>query len=98
MITLGLIAARPAPILGVNGTALGRSVIGGFLATPCEHLHGDVWKCGLYVGLYAEHPSEVYRVEVGGLGCWSATSIGGEGGLYPRGRSGCLNIVDYLIA
>jgi hypothetical protein len=95
---MALFALRPAPILGVDGHALASSVIGGFLATPCEHLQGYVWKCSLYVGLYAERPSEVYRVEVDGLGCWSAGSFRGEGGLYPRGRSGCLTIVDYLIA
>jgi hypothetical protein len=64
MAAFGLFAWRPAPILGVKGGALARSVLGGILTPPCERLPGDLWRCDLFVGLYDEQPNAVYRVEV----------------------------------
>lgn len=89
-----LYAIRPTPVIGVDGDSLSHSVIGsGILSTPCMHHHDGTWTCGRYIGLYDEHPDANYQVEVDGLGCWSATLIGGFG---RKHLSGCITLIDHI--
>ncbi len=90
---VGFLAARPAPILGVNGDALENSV-GGFLSSgPCEHPGERVWICDVQEG---SDGVTSYRVSVRRLGCWSATRIASQGGWGRRHLSGCMNILDFV--
>jgi hypothetical protein len=98
---VGLFAARPAPILGLDGHSIGNSLPnrggGAFFSLwpplgPCRQVDGDIWNCAIYddegSGGTVDH-----RVKVGSIGCWNATPTG------PGGRgalSGCLTILDYL--
>lgn len=98
---LGLFAARPSPILGVNGTALGNSLPdrggGAFFSLwpplgPCQRRGAHVWDCALY-DQEGSGGTVNYRVKIHGLGCWTATptQAGGRGKL-----SGCLTILNFL--
>lgn len=87
----GLFAYRPAPVLGVNGSALDQSVGGLSTVGKCKQARGGRWSCRVG-GLSSEDRPYVVIVEVDGFGCWSQ--------IKPRrgtrsGRSGCLTIFDY---
>jgi hypothetical protein len=99
VLVVGLFAARPAPILGVNGSALGASLPhrGGDVLSidpslgPCQR-SGTGWTCSLYDREGSGGTLE-YRVQMHGRGCWTAvpTRFGGWGKL-----SGCMTIFAYL--
>ncbi len=97
----GLFAARPAPILGVDGAALGSSIPhrgGGLLAInppmgPCRE-SATGWNCSLYDSEGSGGTVE-YRVRTHGRGCWTAEPV--RPAAWDWGKlSGCLTIFDYL--
>jgi hypothetical protein len=94
---LGLVAVRPAPILGVGGSALQHSVGGGNLglsSTPCLHLDRNTWRCAVYDD---QGSSTIeYQVKTRRLGCWTASRIGGRGEGNRRQLSGCVTIWDKI--
>jgi len=96
---LGLLGARPTPILGIDGAALqsslgttGISREGG----SCEREGGGNWTCLRHD---EEFSSTVpYRVHVNGLGCWHAKLLvppDRETG--PKDLSGCIGLFDYVV-
>jgi len=98
---IGSFAMRPSPLLGVSGTAIGNSVPGrgGGLVFevwphlgPCQQRGPDSWRCMVYDNEGSGGTVE-YRVDVRGLGCWTAkpTRRSEEGDL-----AGCLTLFDYL--
>jgi hypothetical protein len=96
LLMIGFLAARPAPILGLEGKALQDSV-GGLVAgpaKPCRPRGGAVWICAAYD---REVSSMVpYWVKVGGLGCWTAVAQFPAHLREPLRRSGCVTVWNYL--
>lgn len=92
---LAFAAFWPAAVLGLNGEALQNSidVLG---EGSCERLPNDKWRCREN-GSYFLGDTVLYRVEVDGLGCWTAYEEG-QGGKVNRGesRSGCVRFASYL--
>ena len=92
----GLIASRPAPIIGVDGSALQYSVGSSFLDSspqPCQR-HAQSWTCDVYD---SEDSGDVpYRVKMHRLGCWTATRIGSFGEPSEKRLSGCVTIWDEI--
>jgi hypothetical protein len=97
LVVLGLFGARPAPLLGMNGSILQSSVGGvdilSFAEGDCRRRGGD-WICGVYDGQLSG--SVDYRVQVEWSGCWSATRIGSPGGSSPKRLSGCAGLVHFV--
>jgi hypothetical protein len=97
VVAIGLAAARPSPILGVDGKALAHSVGGGSLigSNPsCRRIDGNTWSCSRSD---SQGSSTVgYRVRLHSFGCWTAKRIGGAGEGSRRRLSGCINILDHL--
>jgi hypothetical protein len=89
---LAFFAARPTAILGVDGEAL-QSSVGGF-SRSCRQLHSDTWACSRYDSGFSGEIA--YRVDVHGLGCWSATRAEYGGEPSPKHLSGCITILDYV--
>ncbi len=95
---VGATAARPTPILAVNGKALEYSIAGGppLPDKACRRASAGSWTCGVWDN---ERSGAVpYRVDVDGLGCWNAQLRGqssAEGGK-PQRLSGCITIFDHL--
>jgi hypothetical protein len=94
---LGLFAAYPSPILGVDGKSLQYSV-GGPAASgslePCRHEAAGTWACRRWDN--QSSGAVDYRVTVGPLGCWAAMRVGGPGEGSPRRLSGCITIRDHI--
>lgn len=94
---VGLLAARPTPVTGVDGKALQYSVSGGnlgFSVEPCGHGDGGSWSCSVYDdGFSGAVP---YDVRVGGLGCWTAIRAGRAGEGASKRLSGCLTVWDQI--
>lgn len=93
---LGFFAARPAPLLGVDGDVIGNAVPhrgGGVFFElwpelgPCEKAGPGRWGCSLY-DTEGSGGTFGYEVEVDRRGCWSAMPTRGPG--YGR-LSGCLS-------
>jgi hypothetical protein len=95
---LGFFAARPTPILGVEGRPLQSSVgNSGFLSFPttsCQHLRSDEWSCQRWDDQYSSTIS--YTVEVNRLGCWTATRTKFPGEGSAKHLSGCVTILDWV--
>lgn len=96
LLVVGLIAARPTPLLGVDGEALQYSVDGGSLfdSHACSHEDDDTWTCAVYDS--GDSSAIPIRVKVGGLGCWTAVRSEPAGGGAPERRSGCLTAWDQV--
>jgi hypothetical protein len=98
VLLIGLFAARPAPLLGISGSALQYDV-GGILSfrDGCHKNEDGSWTCFLYDD--AVSGDRPYRVTVDSLGCWDAEippeDRGGVRYTDP-GDSGCLTIFSYL--
>jgi hypothetical protein len=94
ILVVGLLAARPAPIVGVDGKALQYSVEGAspFDNRPCPHEEDGTWTCSRHDSGYSS--TVAYRVKVGGLGCWQAVRTGPAGEGSPRRLSGCITVWD----
>jgi hypothetical protein len=96
-LALGLFAARPATVLGVDGRSLQSSVGNDFLfdlPDGCGR-DGDVWSCSRWESQFSGTVS--YRVAVDDFGCWKAvrTGYGGEGSS-PKTISGCVTLYDFI--
>jgi hypothetical protein len=95
-LVVGLLASRPTPVTGVDGTALQYSVGGSFLdssAQPCQR-RARGWTCGVYDSdVSGDVP---YRVKMHRLGCWTATRIGSFGDPSERRLTGCVTIWDEI--
>jgi hypothetical protein len=96
-IVLGAFAARPAPVLGIDGASLQRSV-GGRLAEAggvgCKALSGPRWRCYQYDdsgGGWLAVP-----VRVNGRGCWRATDRTRRSPDVEGENRGCVHLGDYL--
>jgi len=97
----GFVAARPAPLLGVDEAAVGKALPhrGGGLffelwppLGPCQPLGPGRWGCSIY-DQEGSGGTVSYRVEVDDLGCWTAVPTEGGG----RGEfASCLRIFQYL--
>lgn len=71
VVLLGAFIARPAPILGVDGTALENSMPRTlFDAHPCKEIAGG-YTCAVETK-EASGYSMTYRVKLHGRGCWTA--------------------------
>lgn len=98
LFAVGLLASRPAPVIGVHGKALQYSVGGGNLGSsmpPCHPAGDGVWSCERYDdGFSGTVP---YDVKVNGLGCWRAVRVGPSPGEGAEERlSGCITIWDEI--
>jgi hypothetical protein len=96
IVMVGLCAARPSPILGIDGGSLGSSVGTGGLSTtePCLHIDGEIWRCARYDDLVSG-PIK-YRVGVRNSGCWTAR-VDDESVGRRKPLSGCITIVDHFL-
>jgi hypothetical protein len=96
VLVIGLAAARPAPIVGVDGKALQYSISGGSILTsrPCPHKPDGTWSCSVPDRGYSS--AIPYRVRVGGLGCWTATSTLSTRDDPPRRLEGCITVRDQI--
>ena len=96
IVAVGLFASRPSAVLGVGGGALQHSVGGSFLDSgPCRRLEDGAWQCAAND---EQGSSQVgYRVEVGRLGCWTATRVGSPGERSRKRLSGCITILDEIL-
>ncbi|MGN6259047.1 MAG: hypothetical protein ACTHN3_15095 [Solirubrobacterales bacterium] len=101
VLVLGLLGARPAPLLGVSGAALQRSIAGagarGKLNT-CSSEGDGYWRC-LREGEEASGDSVPYRVHVNGVGCWHGRLLGKLGReVDPQTITGCIGLADYVFS
>lgn len=98
VLVLGIFASRPAPILGVDGEALQKSVggflIGGLSLGPCERRGGRIWGCQRHDDQYSGTVG--YRVSVDRLGCWDATRVGSPGEGSRKHLSGCVTLLEFV--
>jgi hypothetical protein len=94
VVMLGLFAARPAPVLGVSGAVLQRSVGGIILQGTCERQGDRIWSCERYDD--GGSSTVDYRVSVRRSGCWTATRVGSRGEGSRKHLSGCMTIIDFL--
>jgi hypothetical protein len=96
LLAIGLFAARPVPVLGVDGRALQYSVDGGGFSSSsdaCAREDG-VWICHVYdSNLSSNMP---YRVEMRRFGCWTATRIDWAREESRQRLSGCITIWDEI--
>jgi hypothetical protein len=90
---LGLFAAYPSPILGVDGKALEYSV-GGPSLDPCRKMAQNTWSCSSWDR--QSSGTVDYRVTVDDLGCWTARRIGQPGEGSRKRLSGCITIRDHI--
>jgi hypothetical protein len=97
MFMLGVIGARPAPVLGLNGTALQDSVGNSLLGIgedSCDPAPGGAWKCRRYDVGYSSVVN--YTVKADWKGCWHAVLQGRPTEDNPKRRSGCVSLVNYV--
>jgi hypothetical protein len=91
-------AARPATVLGMNGTALQHSVGREGLAEKsgesCRHIRGSVWTCNRHDDQFSGTVS--YHVTVDGVGCREADRFGPPGEGSKKHISGCVTLLAYL--
>ena len=96
IVVLGGFAARPSPVLGVDGRTLEFSVDGSIVLDfseggSCSPVDGNTWSCPVYSSEFSG--TVPYEVTVGRFGCWTARSDSpGE----REDFSGCLTLFDYV--
>lgn len=98
ILVLGLFAARPAPLVGINGEALGHSVGESSILSPCRRAGDSSWICQRNAAGDFDSGGVPHRVFVDALGCWRATRIGRAGGAESRPATGCVRLSDFLAA
>jgi hypothetical protein len=88
-----LFAARPTPVVGVNGGALLHSIDRGESDDKCRETPDGDWACRIT----GNEALVGYLVDVGWDGCWDASHESGPIDSYtPRELSGCIDIWDHL--
>lgn len=98
LLAVGLLASRPAPIVGVHGKALQYSLGGGNLGSsmaPCDPAGNGIWSCQRYDdGFSGTVP---YEVKIDGLGCWRGVRVGSAPAEGAEKRlSGCITVWDEI--
>ena len=98
MFALGLLGARPSPLLGLDGRAL-QSSVGNKVPylpepDPCERQADGSWMCTRWDAGFSGTVG--YEVRADRLGCWEAerATFSGEGS--PKELSGCVSLVDFV--
>ena len=92
-IGLLVMVTRPAVIVGVSESALGRSVSNNENGTPCSRNDDGNWVCPRETNRGMAH----YRVDVDWMGCWEADrSSGPETEFTPATKSGCVELGDVV--
>lgn len=95
VVLAGGFIARPAPILGVNGAVVERSLPHtGFDAEPCTQVSGG-YLCGIETR-EASGDQITYAVKLHGRGCWTARPIERVRGEGWGKLSGCITLLDYF--
>jgi hypothetical protein len=98
-LVLGLFGARPAPVLGLDGQALQRSVgspgLPGETGSGCERQPDGTWRCLRHDEGFSG--TVLYAVRVNGRGCWQADRVGSPGEGSPKRLRGCVTLVDFVI-
>ena len=92
--SIGLLAYRPATVVGVDGDSLANS-FGGSLLSECEQEGDEVWRCRISTD--PSRGAQRFVVETRAFGCWDAwkgTSASVAGG-QPT-RSGCIDAIDLV--
>lgn len=95
---LGLFAARPAPVVGINGGALQRSVGESPFFPPCRRDGDSSWICHRNTVGDPHSGGVPHRVFVDTLGCWRATRIGHKGAVGRSPATGCVRLSDIIAA
>ena len=96
IVVLGLFAAYPSPILGVDGRSLEYSVGGASIldSKPCRKKGDGMWTCLRWDS--GGSSALTYRVKVDSLGCWTAERLGTSSEGSRRALSGCITIRDHI--
>lgn len=96
MVVLGLFAAYPSPILGVDGRSLEYSVGRASIldSKPCRKKGDGMWTCLRWDS--GGSSALTYRVKVDSLGCWTAERLGTSSEGSRRALSGCITIRDHI--
>ena len=93
VISIGLLAYRPATVVGVDGDSLANS-FGGNLMSKCEET-GKVWLCRISTD--PSSGAQRFVVETKAFGCWDAWK--GDSAASAEGspnRSGCIDAIDLI--
>jgi hypothetical protein len=94
VVSIGLLAYRPATVIGVDGDSLANS-LGGSLLSECEQAKDKLWLCRI-----SKEPSggaQRFVVETKTFGCWDAWK--GSSATVAEGtptRSGCSDAIDLI--
>lgn len=97
LLAVGLLASRPAPVVGVHGEALQYSVGNGNLGSsvpPCSPTPDGTWSCQRYDDGFSS--TVTYRVKANRLGCWRAVRISSSGEGSEKRLSGCITVWDEI--
>ncbi|MBN8869207.1 MAG: hypothetical protein J0H66_04920 [Solirubrobacterales bacterium] len=93
---VGLFAARPALLIGVDGKDLQNSVDRLFTENKRCQEAGDDWICWSYDDQISG--DRRYRTDVNWMGCWEATAIRNKGegnwAIEDPETSGCITLID----
>jgi hypothetical protein len=100
VIVLGLLAYRPATVLGIDGETLANSLGEELGLVPgkreCEKQADDEWRCSLSGGS-SEGGGGMFVVSTRAFGCWDAEQVSSAAGPgTPRPVSGCIDAFDIL--
>lgn len=95
MLALGILGARPVPVLSLDGEALQASVGGGTLGDgSCDPAPHGSWLCDRWDN--GGSGAVRYRVRADWKGCWHAVRVSPSGEGSPKRLSGCVSLVDYV--
>ena len=96
VLVVGVAYSRPAPVLGVNGASLGRSVSTRLLPGDgeCRHLSAAEWSCPRWDS--AASGDVIYRVHVNRMGCWHGVESDVPAKFRHDQIVGCVHLDDYL--
>jgi len=99
--TLAALVFRPSLILGVDGSALGRSLAAELPQSSwlgsCRHESNHHWRCS---AIYEPDPGSggydvIYDVVVDRFGCWHAVRVTPSQTAAPRTEHGCIYLWEF---
>jgi hypothetical protein len=93
VISIGLLAYRPATVVGLDGDSLAIS-FGGSVMSKCEE-KDEAWLCR--ISIEPSSGAQRFVVETKAFGCWDAwkgTSVADAEG--SPDRSGCIDALDLI--